>query len=131
MSALPQALPLALGAAIYPPALLVLLLLMGTTRPRRLVLAYFLGAALTTLASGLVALALYEQAGWTRPDAPAVSGWIEVAVGIVLVGTAVWALRHRASAQGTGTNTSRIAVWAGHACASPGWSFALGAGMYL
>ena len=58
MNALPQALPLALSAAIYPPALLVLLLLLTGEHPRRLVLAYFAGAALMVVSAGLVALTL-------------------------------------------------------------------------
>src|SRR4029077_14986236 len=41
VDALSEALPLALSAAIYPPALLVLLLLLTGDHPRRLVLAYF------------------------------------------------------------------------------------------
>jgi hypothetical protein len=45
MCALPQALPLAISASFYPPALLVLLLLTGK-HPRRLVLSYFAGAGL-------------------------------------------------------------------------------------
>ena len=36
MSALPQALPLAISASFYPPALLVLLLLLTGKHPRRL-----------------------------------------------------------------------------------------------
>lgn len=131
MSALPQALPLALAAAVYPPALLVLLLLMGSSRPRWLVLAYFLGAAMVTLTSGLIALALFEDAGWTRPDSPRISGWIEVGVGVVLVGTAVWAFGHRANDPDARGERSRLAVWAGHACSSRRWAFALGGAMYL
>src|SRR4051794_28665615 len=46
MSALGQALPLALGAAFYPPALLVLLLLLTGRHPRRLVLTSRQNAAL-------------------------------------------------------------------------------------
>jgi hypothetical protein len=64
MSALPQALPLALSAAFYPPALLVLLLLDGV-QPRRLVLAYFGGAAILTIGSGQIRLAVLKGAGLT------------------------------------------------------------------
>ena len=58
MDALSEALPLALAAAIYPPALLVLLLLLTGEHPRRLVLAYFAGAALMVVGAGLIALAV-------------------------------------------------------------------------
>src|SRR4051794_10342289 len=131
MSALPQALPLALGAAIYPPALLVLLLLMGAARPRGLVLAYYAGAALVTVGSGLIALALLDAAGLRRPQSASRSGWGECAAGVLLLGVALWAWGRRARAPGAHRAAGRVAVWAGRACASPGWAFALGAAMYL
>jgi hypothetical protein len=52
MSALPQALPLALTAAFYPPAILVVILLLTGDHPRRLVLAYLAGAALIVVPVG-------------------------------------------------------------------------------
>src|SRR4051794_6186632 len=131
MSALPQALPLALGAAFYPPALLVLLLLMGAARPRGLVLAYYAGAALVTLGSGLLALALLDAAGWTRPRSASRSGWIEIVAGVLLLAVAFWAWGRRARDPGAHREGGRVAVWAGRACASPGWAFGLGAAMYL
>src|SRR5262249_9751163 len=60
--ALSEALPLALAAAVYPPALLVLLLLTGGPRPRPLVGAYFVGAALVTAGVGLIGLAAADGA---------------------------------------------------------------------
>ena len=65
MSALNEALPLALGASIYPPALLVLLLLLTGEHPRRLVLAYFAGAALMVVSAGLIALVVLKDSGAT------------------------------------------------------------------
>src|SRR5262245_62467175 len=65
VTALSEALPLALAAAVYPPALLVLLLLTGGPRPRPLVGAYFIGAALITLGAGLAGLALAGGTGAT------------------------------------------------------------------
>ena len=46
MSALSEAVPLALAAAFYPPAILVVILLLTGEHPRRLVLGYLAGAVL-------------------------------------------------------------------------------------
>lgn len=43
MSALPEAVPLALAAAFAPAAILVLILLLAAEHPRRLVFAYLAG----------------------------------------------------------------------------------------
>ena len=66
MSALPSALPLAFSASLYPPALLVLVLLLTGDHPRRLVLAYFFGAALMVVSAGLIALAVINTAARRR-----------------------------------------------------------------
>ena len=58
MSGLSQAVPLALAAAIYPPAILVCALLLTGDRPRLLVSAYLAGAALVVVAVGLAGLVL-------------------------------------------------------------------------
>ena len=68
MSALPQALPLALSAAVYPPALLVLLLLLNGQHPRQLVLAYYGGAAILTISAGLIVLAVLKGANRITQD---------------------------------------------------------------
>ena len=85
MSALAQALPLALSAAVYPPALLVLVLLPVGKHPRRLVLAYFAGAAILTVGAGLLALALLNAAGLTTQDSSTASGWVYILVGLLLL----------------------------------------------
>jgi hypothetical protein len=68
MSALPQALPLALSAAVYPPALLVLLLLLNGQHPRQLVLAYYGGAAILTISAGLIVLAVPQRGEPNDPE---------------------------------------------------------------
>jgi hypothetical protein len=76
MSALPEALPLALAAGVYPPALLLLLLLLLKGKhPHSLVLAYYGGAAIVTTGAGLVALAIFNGAGLTAKSSQTASGW--------------------------------------------------------
>jgi hypothetical protein len=86
MSALPQARPLAISASFYPPALLVLLLLLTGKHPRRLVLSYFVGAALVTISAGLIALALLNTAGLTTQSSSTASGWVYILIGLLLAG---------------------------------------------
>jgi MFS family permease len=49
-----QLLPLALGSAVYPTLLAVVILILTQPNPRRLLAAYLAGAMLTSLAIGLV-----------------------------------------------------------------------------
>jgi Sap, sulfolipid-1-addressing protein len=98
MSALRQALPLAISASFYPPALLVMLLLVLLTgeHPRRLVLAYFAGAAVLTISAGLLALAVLNTAGLTTQSSSTASGWVCIVVGVLLLALVVWAWRRKA-----------------------------------
>lgn len=104
MDALSEALPLALSAAIYPPALLVLLLLMTGEHPRRLVLAYFAGAALMVVGAGLIALAVLNGSGATSQSSQSASA---------------------------GVQPGRIGQWSQRATTSQKWSFVLGLAMFL
>ena len=136
MSALPQALPLAISASLYPPALLVLLLLLAGTHPRRLVLAFFAGAALLTISAGLLALALLNTAGLTTQDSSTASGWVYIVIGVLLLALAVWAWRRKARApdettEDAGAGRGRIAEWSRRASTSQKWAFVLGLVMFL
>jgi hypothetical protein len=136
MSALPQALPLALSAAFYPPALLVLLLLLTGTHPRRLVLAYFAGAAILTIGAGLGALVLLKQTGATTQDSSTASGWISITAGVLLLALSSWAWRRRArepteTRDQSGASRGRIAKLSQRATASQKWAFVLGLVMFL
>lgn len=136
MSALPQALPLALAAAVYPPALVVLLLFMTAPEPRRVVLAYFGGAVTVTLGSGLVALAVVDDAGLASRDSSQASAGVDILLGVLLLGIAAWARRRAAAARArildeSQERPSRIAEWSGRALHDGRWAVVLGLLMYL
>jgi len=121
---------------MYPPALLVLLLLLTGDHPRRLVLAYFSGAALMVVCAGLVALTLLTDTGATTQDSKSASGGVQIAVGLALLGLAAWLWKRRARDPGKpvseeGARPGRIALWSQRATASQKWSFALGLAMFL
>ena len=136
MSALNEALPLALGASIYPPALLVLLLLLTGEHPRRLVLAYFAGAALMVVSAGLIALVVLKDSGATAQSSKSASAGVEVAVGLLLLVLAAWLWRRRTHepeqpVADADDKPNRIAEWSRRATASQKWSFVLGLAMFL
>lgn len=138
MSALPEALAFSIAAAIYPPAILVLILLLASDRPRRLVFAYFGGAAIVTVTVGVAGLFVLEGVGATEPQSRTTSAALDVAAGVVLILVGLYAWRHRARLQERARQRSRrdgdggrIKQWSQKATASPRWAFALGLVMYL
>jgi Sap-like sulfolipid-1-addressing protein len=136
VSALPEALPFALGAAFYPPALFVLLLLSTGERPRGLIASYFAGAAVPTVGAGLIGLAILSGAGLTTQDSSTASGWVYIVVGLLLLALAAWAWRRAgrrldAAPDDPGSGGSRIAEWSQRASASRRWAFVLGVAMFL
>ena len=130
VTALPQALPLALAAALYPPALLVLLLLTGGPWPRPLVGAYFAGAALVTLGAGLVGLAAADGARLTVQDSHQASAITYIVLGLLLLPVAAWA-RRRGSRPRREHSPGRLGEWSQRATSSLQWAFVLGLLMYL
>ena len=134
MSALPEALPLALAAALYPPALLVLLLLVGGERPRSLVVSYFAGAAFVTVTVALLGIVLLEQVGVDRGHSRIGSAWTDIVLGLLLLlaGVLLWRRRDRQPASPSPrTSGGRFARWSARATTRRGSAIALGIAMYL
>ncbi len=136
VNALPEAFPLALAASIYPPTLVVLVLLLSGDRPRRLVSSFYAGAGMLTVSSGLIVLALIMSLGLTTEHSPSASGWTYIVLGASLLAFAVWATsRGRRPPQDTAhsqtTKPGRVSEWSQRAVSSARWAFALGLALFL
>lgn len=134
MSALPQALPLALTASFYPPAILVMILLLTGDHPRRLVLAYLAGAALIVVPVGIVGLLVLTGSGATAQDNQSASAGVDVALGVILLLLAGYAWRRRRrprAAPEQPAQDSRLKRVSTRATTSVKWALALGVLMYL
>jgi uncharacterized membrane protein YidH (DUF202 family) len=129
-------LPLAVSAAVYPPALLVLLLLLTGQHPRGLVLAYYAGAALLTISAGLIVLAAFKATGVNDQSSTTASGSFDIVLGALLLALAIWAWRRKArdpdeKPEDAGAARGRIARWSQRATTSQKWAFVLGLAMFL
>ena len=134
MSALSEAVPLALAAAFSPPAILVVILLLTGDHPRRLVFAYLAGAALVVGIVGVGGLFMLTATGATQQDSNSASASLDLALGIVLLLLAAWAWRRRlrrAPESDEDTEDGRLKRISHRATASVKWAFALGLLMYL
>jgi hypothetical protein len=129
-------LPLAISAGVYPPALLVLLLLLTGEHPRGLVLAYYAGAAILTISAGLIVFAALKATGANDQSSTTASGSVDIVLGVLLLAVAAWAWRRRAHDPGetpkdAGEARGRIATWSRRATTSQKWAFVLGLVMFL
>jgi hypothetical protein len=141
MSALDTALPLALSAALYPPALLTLVLLLSAKHPRRLVLAYLAGAALMVIGVGLIGLAVIDATASSSSDqaSTGTTGGVDIVIGTLLLALAWYASKRRGARRqpkpapktGAVEKPGRIAALSARATTSQKWAFALGLVMFL
>ena len=83
--------PLAVSAAIYPPALLVLVLLLTGRHPRGLVFAFYAGGALLTISAGLIVLVVFKGTGANDQSSKTGSGSVDIVLGVLLLAVAIWA----------------------------------------
>ena len=134
MSALSEAVPLALAAAFYPPAILVVILLLTGEHPRRLVLGYLAGAVLIVGTVGVGGLFLATGTGATEQDNNTASASVDLALGIALLLLAAWAWHRRlrpAKEPDEQAEDGRLTRISRRATASVKWAFVLGLLMYL
>ncbi|HMS60944.1 MAG TPA: GAP family protein [Solirubrobacteraceae bacterium] len=134
MSALSEAVPLPPGAPFHPPAILVLILLLASEHPRRLVFAYLAGAALIVFGVGVVFLGVLAGTGATEQDSSSASAGVQIALGLLLLALSAWAWarRDRPPAEpDEDAGASRLSQWSARATTSARWAFVLGIAMYL
>ena len=91
----PQALALALGASIYPPAAAAVIALGRGRQVRSRVFAFVLAAALVTYALGVVMLLLLVELGINGPSHYSPSAAVDLALGVGLLVLAAWLYRKR------------------------------------
>ena len=82
-----QLLPLALGSAVYPTLLAVVIVILTQPNPRRLLAAYLAGAMLASLALGLVIVAGLNSGHVLNGDSGrTINPAVDLVVGLLLLG---------------------------------------------
>jgi hypothetical protein len=88
---LTEAVPAALGAALYPPGLLFVAFLLVNPQPRKRALVFLAGAVIATLGFGFALVFVLRGTGVERgPHHRTVPPWIDLGVGILLVVSAIY-----------------------------------------
>jgi hypothetical protein len=100
----PQALELALAASIYPPAVVAVIALGRGPQLRSRVVLFVLGAVLATFALGVLMSLVLDELGATGPHHWTPGGAFDLALGVVLIGLAVYLRRKRPAANGKDTH---------------------------
>lgn len=92
---LAAAIPLALAACFYPPAIAVLLYYLSRESARRLVLAYVAGAFVMTFLVGVAGILVLSGANVNPRHHPSPSAGLDVALGVVMLVAAFLVARRR------------------------------------
>jgi hypothetical protein len=87
---LTEAVPAALGAAIYPPGLLFVAFLLVNPEPRKRALVFVTGAVIATLGFGFSLVFVLQGTGIERGPHRTIPPWIDLAIGLLLLGAAVY-----------------------------------------
>lgn len=103
-----NALALAFGASIYPPAVAAVIALGRGAQLRSRVFAFVAAAFLVTYASGTVMLFLLEELGATGPSNLTASAGLDLVLGVLLIALAarLYIRRPRASSRDTASQRS-------------------------
>ena len=102
-----QALALAFAASIYPPAVAAVIALGRGSQVRSRVFAFVLAAAVVTYATGTVMLFVLDELGASGSDHYTPSAALDLALGVLLIGLAVY-LRRRQPSKAKPSGTSKI-----------------------
>jgi hypothetical protein len=103
-----NALALAFGASIYPPAVAAVIALGRGSQLRSRVFAFVAAAFLVTYASGTIMLFLLEELGATSPSHLTASAGLDVVLGVLLIALAVrlYVRRPKPSSRATASQPS-------------------------
>jgi hypothetical protein len=89
---LTEAVPAALGAALYPPGLLFVAFLLVNPQPRKRALVFLAGAVIATLGFGFALVFILQGSGVERGSHHrTVPPWVDLGVGILLLASAIYA----------------------------------------
>jgi hypothetical protein len=102
-----QALELALAASIYPPAVVAVIALGRGPQLKSRVVVFVLGAAIVTYALGVLMLFVLDELGATGPHHWAPSAAFDLALGVVLIGVALY-LRKKRPERATPSGPSKL-----------------------
>jgi hypothetical protein len=102
-----QALALALAASIYPPAVAAVIALGRGSQVRSRVLAFVMAAAIVTYATGTVMLFVLDELGATGSDHYTPSAALDLALGVLLIGLAIY-LRRKQPGKAKTSGPSKI-----------------------
>jgi hypothetical protein len=97
-----NALALAFGASIYPPAVAAVIALGRGSQLRSRVFAFVAAAFLVTYVSGTIMLVLLEELGATSPSNLTASAGLDLALGVLLIALAVRLFVRRPKPSATG-----------------------------
>jgi hypothetical protein len=120
---LAQAIPFALAATVYPPAIAVLIYYLGAKSPKRLVLAYYFGAFAMTLVVGIVGISLLGDASINPKEHPNPSAGLDMVLGVLMLAAALLLARRKPRPKDETVPKRRSG--------GPGGAAALGVVMYL
>ncbi|NMH97812.1 GAP family protein [Pseudonocardia acidicola] len=104
---LAQAVPPALAAAFWPPALLLVAYLLAGPEPRKHALMLLAGGAVATLGVGFAFVLLLQGTGVESSTHHTVSPWIDVGLGVLLLVFALVVARRPPRGPGAGSEDRR------------------------